>query len=96
MRIIAKTVTLLLLAAVAASAQTPGTAAPTTVRITGNVLVPDCIRLGINLGGDAYYNGAALVKKRVRANFEYDNGVEAALGPFASIDRIDISFTFNG
>jgi hypothetical protein len=33
---------------------------------------------------------------RVRANFEYDDGVEAALGPFASIDRFDISFEFNG
>jgi hypothetical protein len=33
---------------------------------------------------------------RVRANFEYDNGVEAALGPFASIDRVDINYVFNG
>ncbi|MHC4817701.1 MAG: hypothetical protein ACYTF8_06575, partial [Planctomycetota bacterium] len=33
---------------------------------------------------------------RIDARFEYDNPVEAALGPFASIDQVDISFTFNG
>ena len=33
---------------------------------------------------------------RVRANFNYTDGVEAALGPFASIDCVIISFVFNG
>jgi hypothetical protein len=33
---------------------------------------------------------------RIDARFEYDDPVEAALGPFASIDQVDISFTFNG
>ena len=33
---------------------------------------------------------------RVRAQFEYDNGVEAALGPFASMDEVKISYSFNG
>jgi hypothetical protein len=33
---------------------------------------------------------------RVRADFEYDNGVEAALGPFAWMDEVTISMTFNG
>jgi hypothetical protein len=33
---------------------------------------------------------------RVDARFEYENPVEAALGPYASIDQVDISFTFNG
>jgi hypothetical protein len=33
---------------------------------------------------------------RVRAAFEYDNGVEAALGPFASMDEVKISYNFNG
>lgn len=42
----------------------------TTIRITDRVLVSDTMRLGINLGGDAYYSGAALVKKRARENFE--------------------------
>ena len=42
----------------------------TTIRITDRVLVADAMRLGINLGGDAYYSGAALVKRRARENFE--------------------------
>jgi len=42
----------------------------TTIRITDRVLVKDAQRLGINLGGDAYYSGAALVKKRAQENFE--------------------------
>jgi len=33
---------------------------------------------------------------RVRAAFEYDDGVEAALGPFAHIDEVKISYAFNG
>jgi len=33
---------------------------------------------------------------RIDARFEYVDPVEAALGPFASIDQVDISFTFNG
>jgi hypothetical protein len=32
---------------------------------------------------------------RVRAVFAYTNGVEAALGPFASMDRVTIVFSFN-
>jgi hypothetical protein len=33
---------------------------------------------------------------RIDARFDYTDPVEAALGPFASIDQVDISFTFNG
>jgi len=33
---------------------------------------------------------------RIRASFEYNNGVEAALGPFATMDAVTITFTFNG
>ncbi|MCK6459927.1 MAG: hypothetical protein L6Q95_08540 [Planctomycetes bacterium] len=33
---------------------------------------------------------------RVEAKFEYGSPVEAALGPFAWIDRVDITITFNG
>jgi len=33
---------------------------------------------------------------RIRADFEYDDGVEAALGPFAWMDEVTISMTFNG
>jgi hypothetical protein len=53
----------------------------TTVRITSKVLVANCDRLGINLGGDAYYSGAALVKRRVRANFEGTSYRQCHFGP---------------
>lgn len=33
---------------------------------------------------------------RTRAVFDDSNGVEAALGPFASMDRATVSFSFNG
>jgi hypothetical protein len=33
---------------------------------------------------------------RINAFFDYGQIVEAALGPFASMDRMDISFSFNG
>jgi hypothetical protein len=33
---------------------------------------------------------------RIDARFDYADPVEAALGPFASIDQVDISFRFNG
>lgn len=32
---------------------------------------------------------------RVVSEFEYDNGPEAALGPFATVDSVTVSFTFN-
>ena len=42
-----------------------------TIEITEKVLVEDTLRLGINLGDDAYYSGAALVKKRVQDAFAH-------------------------
>ncbi len=45
-------------------------AAVTVIEITDKVLIKDTLRLGINLGGDAYYSGAALLKKRSVQNFE--------------------------
>jgi len=33
---------------------------------------------------------------RVRAVFDYTDGVQAALGPFASMDGLTITFDFNG
>ncbi|MHC4450796.1 MAG: hypothetical protein ACYS0E_11785 [Planctomycetota bacterium] len=33
---------------------------------------------------------------RVQAKFAYTNSVEAALGPYAAIDRVNIAYTFNG
>jgi hypothetical protein len=32
---------------------------------------------------------------RVEARFEYDNGADAALGPFAYMDRVEINYSFN-
>jgi len=33
---------------------------------------------------------------RMRADFVYDDPIEAALGPFMVMDEITVSFTFNG
>jgi len=33
---------------------------------------------------------------RINALFDYQNLVEAALGPFAYMDRVDINYSFNG
>ena len=53
----------------------------TIVRLTNRVLVPDTMRLGINLGGDTYYSGAALVKMRTRFNFEGTMFRQCHFGP---------------
>jgi len=61
-----------------ASAETPSA---TTIRITPKVLVKDVSRFGINLGGDAYYSGAALTKLRSVANFEGTTYRQCHFGP---------------
>ncbi|MHC4408958.1 MAG: hypothetical protein ACYS0F_08140, partial [Planctomycetota bacterium] len=33
---------------------------------------------------------------RVQAKFNYTDSVQAALGPYAAIDRVNIAYTFNG
>ncbi len=53
----------------------------TTIEITDKVLVEDVSRFGINLGGDAYYSGAALTKKRTVANFEGTTYRQCHFGP---------------
>jgi len=53
----------------------------TTIRLTDWVLVEDTIPLGINLGGDNYYSGAALVKKRAQFNFEGTMYRQCHFGP---------------
>ena len=55
--------------------------AATTIEITDTVLVKDCSPFGINLGGDAYYSGAALRKKRSVANFEGSTYRQCHFGP---------------
>ena len=58
----------------------------------GSINVVTSSTAGLNPGGpparDAFI--------RLDARFEYDNGVQAALGPFAAIDRVVIRFRFNG
>ena len=68
-------------AVVCAGIQPVCSLAATTVTVTDKVLVQDCQRLGINLGGDAYYSGAVLVKKRVCANFEGSTYRQCHFGP---------------
>ena len=65
----------------------------TTIRLTDEVLVEDTMRLGINLGGDAYYSGAALVKKRARNNFEGTMYRTCHFGPGSDTDGVSTWFT---
>ncbi len=53
----------------------------TRVEITDKVLVEDTVRFGINLGGDTYYSGAVLVKKRSQQNFEGTSYRQCHFGP---------------
>ena len=69
---------ILALAGLAASAAEPEV---TTVTITDKVVVKDTMRLGINLGGDAYYSGAALTKLRSVATFEGTTYRQCHFGP---------------
>ena len=47
-----------------------GVAKTTTIEITNEVIVPDTIPLGINLGGDTYYGPNVMLKVRDAENFE--------------------------
>ena len=58
----------------------------TTVTFTEKVLVKDTVRFGINLGGDAYYSGAALLKKRSTQNFEGASFRQCHFGPGADAE----------
>ena len=63
---------------VGSAAETGGV---TVIEMTDKVLVKDAVRFGINLGGDAYYSGAALVKDRARENFEGTSYRQCHFGP---------------
>jgi hypothetical protein len=56
-------------------------AEPTVIRITGTTLVEDTVPFGINLGGDAYYSGAALTKLRAHETFEGTTYRQCHFGP---------------
>ncbi|MBN2314972.1 MAG: hypothetical protein JXM79_13655 [Sedimentisphaerales bacterium] len=53
----------------------------TIVEMTDTVLVKDTVRFGINLGGDTYYSGAVLTKKRAQENFEGTTYRQCHFGP---------------
>ncbi|MFC1633863.1 hypothetical protein ACFL5Z_03410 [Planctomycetota bacterium] len=53
----------------------------TVVEMTDTVLVKDTVRFGINLGGDTYYSGAVLTKKRALENFEGTTYRQCHFGP---------------
>ena len=57
----------------------------TTIRITDKVLVKDVVRLGINLGGDNYWD-APYRKKRVQENFEGTLYSQCHFGPGCGTD----------
>lgn len=61
-----------------AKATEPGA---TIVELTDTVLVKNTVRLGINLGGDTYYSGAVLTKKRAQQNFEGTTYRQCHFGP---------------
>ena len=65
----------------------------TTIEIGSKVLVKDTVRFGINLGGDAYYSGAALVKDRARENFEGTSFRRCHFGPGSGTDGASTWFT---
>ena len=75
---ILKTLATCLLIAATASAAEPEV---TTITLTDKVLVKDTMRLGINLGGDAYYSGAALTRLRSVATFEGTTYRQCHFGP---------------
>ena len=53
----------------------------TRIKLTDKVLVEDTVRFGINLGGDTYYSGAVLLKKRSQQNFEGTSYRQCHFGP---------------
>ncbi len=85
------------------SASPPSTSLPadevestrTTVTITDRVLVRDTSPFGINLGGDAYYSGAALVKRRAAENFEGTTYRQCHVGPVNDANGATTWFTLN-
>ena len=75
-----------------AAVERPAHSRVTTIRITDRVLVNDTMRFGINLGGDNYYSGAVLLKKRARENFEGTLYRQCHFGPGS--DRHGVSTWF--
>ncbi len=82
MRLIRRTISaIIVLAASVGTSPTAEAADATVVELTDTVLVKDTIRFGINLGGDSYYSGAVLTKKRAQENFEGTSYRQCHFGP---------------
>jgi len=96
MRISRIAATVLALAAVsAAPAARAAEDVPVAIRLTDRVLVPDTVRLGINLGGDAYYSGAVLTKLRAHETFEGTTYRQCHFGPVNDERGATTWFTLN-
>ena len=70
-----------ILAIVTLTAATARAAEPTVILITDKTLVEGTVPFGINLGGDAYYSGAALTKLRAHETFEGTTYRQCHFGP---------------
>ncbi len=67
----------------------------TTITLTDKVLVADTVPFGINLGGDAYYSGAALTKLRACETFEGTTYRQCHFGPVNDSRGATTWFTLN-
>lgn len=67
----------------------------TVIRITEKTLVEDTVPFGINLGGDAYYSGAALTKRRAHETFEGTSYRQCHFGPFNDAGGTTTWFALN-
>ena len=68
-------------------------AAPTEIELTDDILVPDTIRFGLNLGADSYHSGAVLTKMRVVENFEGAQLRQCHFGPISAEDGVSTWYT---
>jgi len=84
---------IIVLAASVGASPAAAAADATVVELTDKVLVKDTIRFGINLGGDSYYSGAVLTKKRAHENFEGTSYRQCHFGP--SQDEYGATSWFN-
>ena len=70
--------------------------APTEIKISDKVIVPNTVRLGINMTGDNYFSGAVLTKMRIVENFEGALLRQCHFGPISSADGVSTYFRDGG
>ena len=71
-------------------------AAPTVIQMTDEVLVPNTVRLGINLGENSPSSGATLMKLRAVENFEGTLLRQCHYGPLSETDGMSTWFGVKG